>query len=87
MKLIQHILHFSIEQYIYAMSFVFIMLDSFGLQTRIKKILKLKVSEQYKLIDCFPCISFWLALLVTFNLPVAFAIFLTSKFYEAIRFN
>ena len=87
MRLIEHIQHFSIEQYIYALSFVFIMLDSIGLQTRVKRILKLKVSKQYKIIDCFPCISFWLALLITFNLPVAFAIFLTAKFYEAIRFN
>lgn len=33
----------------------------------VKKLLKLRVSKYYKLIDCYPCATFWIALLLTFS--------------------
>lgn len=87
MKYIELILNFDINRYIFAMALVFVLIDSLGLQTRIKRAFKIKITEHVKLIDCFPCLSFWISLIVTFNLTTAFAVFITAKFYEAIRFN
>jgi hypothetical protein len=82
MKLLSIIQPFNFEQYIFALSLVFIIIESVNLPTRLKHLFKLKISKRYKLIDCMPCLSFWLSLILTFNPTVAFAIFITIKFYD-----
>lgn len=85
MKLPDVIQPFSIEAFIYALSMVFVLIESINLPVRIKIALNLKISKEYKLIDCMPCLSFWLSLLLTFNPTVAFAVFITIKFYERTK--
>lgn len=45
---------------------VFLM-EKIGLAWRIKLLFGLKISKEYKLIDCLPCVTFWLTLFITFN--------------------
>lgn len=49
---------------------------------RIKKLLKLKLSKEYKLIDCYPCFSFWLALLVSLNPITALTVFMIAQIID-----
>lgn len=86
MKLSDFIQPFSIESFIYALAAVFVLIESINLPVRLKIAFNLKISKEYKLIDCMPCLSFWLSLLLTFNPTVAFAVFITIKFYEKHKF-
>lgn len=45
----------------------------------IKRLFKLKQSKFYKLIDCYPCQSFWIALIITFNPIVAIAVYFMAQ--------
>jgi hypothetical protein len=86
MKLSDVIQPFSLTAYIYALAIVLVLIESVNLPMRLKILFNLKLSKRYKLIDCMPCLSFWTSLIITFNPTVAFAVFLTIKFYDKDRF-
>ncbi len=46
---------------------VFIAHYKFNAGYWVRRLLRLSQTKGYKLIDCYPCQSFWIALLTTFN--------------------
>lgn len=55
---------------------------TFSASFYVKKILGLKVSKTYKLVDCMPCQSFWSALLITLDPISAAATFLITSLLD-----
>ncbi len=60
----------------------------FNLPFRIKRLFRLSYTKDIKLIDCFPCFTFWTSvIIILINQDVNYwyiplATFLISKFYE-----
>lgn len=77
---------FNLELYIIALFGSFILIDTFGLPQLIKRILKIKAHKKVPGLDCLPCATFWLSLL-TLNLYVAMAAYLTALLIDSIRYR
>lgn len=76
--MIHYIQQFNIET-ITAFAFVmFIVIVKLNITYRVKIWLGLSVSKMIKPFDCYPCLSFWLTLLLTFNPFTAMAVYLIS---------
>ncbi len=56
----------------------FIIHQKFNISYRLKRLFKLKLSKEYKLIDCYPCFSFWLALGLSFNPITALTVYMIA---------
>ena len=56
----------------------FMIHQKFNASYRIKRLFKLKVSKEYKLIDCYPCFSFWLALGLSFSPITALTVYMIA---------
>ena len=54
---------------------VFIFHFKLNLSYFIRKAFKLSQTKGFKLLDCFPCQSFWIALVATFNPVIAMAVY------------
>ena len=65
-----------------------VLLRELSLSYRIKSILKLDQFTNIKLIDCFPCFTFWTSLLVIFftgeNFIYSLATFILATIYDKI---
>jgi hypothetical protein len=48
----------------------------------LKRLLGLKQSKFYKLIDCYPCQSFWITLFITFNIVTAIAVYFMAQILD-----
>ena len=44
----------------------------------LKRLLKIKLTKKVMPLDCYPCTSFWITLIVTFNPIVAMAVYMTA---------
>ena len=55
----------------------------------IRKALKLRISQPIKPLDCFPCFTFWLTILITLILNgeiyLPMLTFIIAKFYDTIQ--
>lgn len=70
--------------------FITIILDhelNFGYYVR--KLLRIRISKPIKILDCFPCLSFWISIIVTVitksDYFVPLYVFLISKVYDTIK--
>jgi hypothetical protein len=77
-------------KYVYLALFLTIILDhelNFGYY--IRKLFGIRISKPIKLLDCFPCLSFWVSVIVTAvtncDLFVPIYTFLISKIYDLIK--
>lgn len=65
--------------------------ESIDISTWIKIIFKIKISKRLKLIDCFPCMTFWIAVIYSLvtnqNYIVPLTSFVVAKFYETWKIN
>lgn len=56
---------------------MFIAHEKLGASYYIKRAFRIKPTKKVKLLDCYPCQGFWLALIITLgNLPSAMAVYL-----------
>ena len=51
----------------------------------LKNALKLDVSKYYKLIDCYPCQTFWITLLLTFSPLASILAFLVAVIIDKLK--
>ena len=49
---------------------------------RVRQVLRIKQTRSIKVLDCFPCQSFWIALLTTFNPVIAMAVYFMAVVTE-----
>lgn len=49
---------------------------------RVRRLFKLSMSKPYKLIDCYPCQSMWIALLITQDLYVTMLCYMIAVIIE-----
>lgn len=71
-------INFNEVQYLVLLFIVYMAHQRFNMPYYIKRLLRLKLTKHYKLIDCFPCVTFWTTLIITFNPLVSVATFLTA---------
>lgn len=68
-----------------------ILLEEISISTRIKLALKISIRKQIKLLDCFPCFTFWISLIFTLTLHESIltpmVVFIIAKFYNAWKLN
>ena len=62
--------------------FMFLAYYKLNIVYYIKKLFKLKLTKRVMPLDCFPCLSFWVALIVTFNPFTAMAVYLFSALID-----
>jgi hypothetical protein len=80
----------SIMKFIFLSLFITVILDhelNFGYY--IRKLFGIRISKPIKFLDCFPCLSFWVSVIVTAvtncDLFVPIYTFLISKIYDLIK--
>ena len=56
----------------------FIIHQEINIAYRIKKALRIKITKQVKLIDCYPCFTFWTALIVSLDIYPAILAYLIA---------
>ena len=67
--------NFEVEYVLIVWFFMFLAVFKFNLGYYLRNILRIKQTQPVKILDCFPCQSFWVALLTTFNPLVAIAVY------------
>lgn len=77
-------------KFVFLALFLTVILDqelNFGYYVR--KLFGIRISKPIKFLDCFPCLSFWVSLLITVTLQcdlfVPIYTFLISKIYDLIK--
>lgn len=65
----------------------FIIHQKFNISYRIKRLFKIKITTEIKVLDCYPCFAFWIALAISFNIYIAISVYLISIFYDKINRN
>jgi hypothetical protein len=67
--------------------------EHIAISTRIKILFGLRISKKITPLDCFPCFSFWISIIITcFNINTCnytepLMVFIIAKFYEICRRN
>ena len=56
----------------------FILSEKLGLSYRLKVMFGIKPTKQIKPLDCYPCFSFWFALLFSLNLYIAIIVYFVA---------
>lgn len=77
-------------KYVFLALFITVILDhelNFGYY--IRKLFGIRISKPVKLLDCFPCLSFWVSIIITLvtgcDYFVPIYTFLISKIYDLIK--
>jgi len=67
----------------------FLLRDDLNIGYYLRKWLGIRISKSIKILDCFPCFSFWISILVSICfLQISFAplfVFVFGKIYETIE--
>jgi len=72
----------NIENFIIITFAIYVSYFSFNLPYRVRRVTGFSMTKPIKLLDCFPCGSFWFSLVLTGNPIFAMAVFLTSKLLD-----
>ena len=70
--------NFNEVQFITLLFSTFFIHQKWNMNYYIKKLLRRKLTKSITLIDCYPCFSFWLTLIITFNPIVAIAVYMAA---------
>lgn len=73
---------FNIENFILFQFIFFVTYFVLNFNYRFRTYFSISVTKEIKLLDCFPCLSFWTCLLITGNPIFAMAIFLFNKLLD-----
>ena len=60
----------------------FLLHFKFNLGYFVRKLLRVKQTQDVKVLDCFPCLSFWITLFVTLNPVVAMTVYFMAVLTE-----
>ena len=81
----------SIDLIILALFLGVVIHKEFNISARIKSMLKIRISKYIKILDCFPCFTWWLSVLISvvmyfisneIHIFEPLTVFLISIFYE-----
>lgn len=53
----------------------FVLSEQIGISYWIKKLFRIKLTREIKILDCYPCFSFWVALGLSLNLYIAIIVY------------
>lgn len=73
------------ELYIIGMFTSVVLVDVIDVSRYLKKLFKIKAHQRVNLIDCLPCMTFWITLALTFNPLVAMSTYLTAILIDTLR--
>lgn len=60
----------------------FIIHQELNFSYRVKRLFKLRVTKYVKLLDCYPCFTFWVALAITLNPISAIGAYLIAQILD-----
>lgn len=82
MKLLGDILNWNITEVVLGWFVAFIVHQEINIAYRIKKLIKVHPTRYIKILDCYPCFTFWTSLILTQSIVASIVAFMIAQFLD-----
>lgn len=82
MKLLEDTMNWTLNEVFISWFIAYIIHQEFNIAWRIKRALKYSPTRHIKLIDCYPCFTFWTTLIITQSIMTSIITFLLATYLD-----